>query len=65
MRKALDAFGTPELKDVLNATGFGNHPEVIKAFYKAGKAISADGFVPGTPKGAETDIAKRMFPSMN
>lgn len=64
-RKALEAFGTPELKDVLNATGFGNHPEVIKAFYKIGKAISEDRFVTGSAKGAETDIAKRMFPSMN
>jgi len=64
-RKALEAFGTPELKDVLNSTGFGNHPAVIKAFYKIGKAISEDRFVTGGAKGPETDIAKRMFPSMN
>ena len=64
-RKALDQFGTPELRDVLNATGFGNHPAVIKAFYKIGKAISEDGFVKGAARGADTDIAKRMFPSMN
>jgi glutamyl/glutaminyl-tRNA synthetase len=64
-RKAMDAFGTPELKDVLNSTGLGNHPAVIKAFYKAGKAISEDKFVAGSPKGPETDMAKRMFPSMN
>lgn len=65
-RKALDQFGTPELKDVLNMTGFGNHPAVIKAFYKIGKAISEDGFVKGsTPSAGPTDIAKRMFPTMN
>lgn len=64
-RKALESFGTPELKDVLNSTGFGNHPEVIRAFYKIGKAISEDGFVKGSPRGAETDPAKKMFPSMN
>lgn len=64
-RKAIDAFGTPELKDVLNATGFGNHPAVIKAFYKAGMAISGDRFVSGSPKGPETDMAKKMFPNMN
>ncbi len=64
-RKAIDAFGTPELKDVLNSTGLGNHPAVIKAFYKAGKAISEDKFVAGSPKGAPTDVAKIMFPSMN
>lgn len=64
-RKALESFGTPELQDVLNMTGLGNHPEVIRAFYKAGKAISEDRFIPGAPKGAEMDMAKRMFPTMN
>ncbi len=64
-RKALDTFGTPELMDVLNGSGFGSHPAVVRAFYKIGKAISEDGFVKGSPKGPETDIAKRMFPTMN
>jgi len=64
-RKALETFGSPELKDVLNASGLGNHPAVIKAFLKAGKAISEDGFVRGAPKGGETDMAKKLFPNMN
>lgn len=64
-RKAIDTFGTPELKDVLNSTGLGNHPALIKAFFKAGKTISEDKFVAGAPKGPETDMAKRMFPNMN
>lgn len=64
-RKALDTFGTPELRDVLNASGLGNHPEVIKAFVKAGKAISEDKFVSGAPKGNNTDPAHKLFPNMN
>lgn len=64
-RKALETFGTPELRDVLNSTGFGNHPEVIRAFYKMGKAVSEDKFVTGAPRGPETDMAKKMFPTMN
>lgn len=64
-RKALDTFGTPELRDVLNASGLGNHPEVIRAFYRAGKAISEDKFVAGSPKGPETDAARKLFPNMN
>lgn len=64
-RKALDTFGTPELRDVLNASGLGNHPEVIKAFVKAGKAISEDKFVAGAPKGNDTDPARKLFPNMN
>lgn len=64
-RKAMDSFGTPALKDLLNSTGLGNHPEVIRAFFKAGKAISEDGFVPGGKAVTETDTAKKLFPSMN
>jgi hypothetical protein len=64
-RKALETFGTPELRDVLNASGLGNHPEVIRAFVKAGKAISEDRFVTGAAKGNDTDPAKKLFPNMN
>jgi len=41
-RKALDAFGTPALRTLLDTTGFGNHPEVLRLLYRAGKAISED-----------------------
>lgn len=64
-RKAIDTFGSPELKDLLNSTGLGNHPEVVKLAFKVGKAISEDRFVTGSPKGAETDMAKKLFPNMN
>lgn len=64
-RKAIDTFGTPELKALLNSTGLGNHPEVVKLAFKVGKAISEDRFVQGSPKGADTDMAKKLFPNMN
>lgn len=66
-RKAIDEFGSPELKELLNSTGLGNHPEVVKLAFKIGKAISEDGFVRGQPKGAatESDLAKSLFPTMN
>lgn len=65
-KRAVDTFGSQALKDLLNQTGLGNHPEVVKAFYKAGKAISEDGFVRGAPKApaTENDLAKSLFPSM-
>lgn len=64
-KRALEAFGTPELRDVLNMTGLGNHPEVIRAFYRAGMKISEDGFIVGAAKAPAMDMAKRMFPTMN
>lgn len=39
-----DRFGTPALTELLNMTGIGNHPEVIRLFVKAGKAISEGSF---------------------
>ncbi|MCM7102829.1 peptidase [Enterobacter hormaechei] len=50
-QRALDQFGTPELKKYLNATGLGNHPELVKAFVKIGKAMSEDGMVDGSNQG--------------
>ncbi len=66
-KKAMDAFGTPELRKLLNDSGLGNHPEVIRVFYRAGKAISEDRFVPGgtgDPKGPR-DSAKALYPNQS
>lgn len=50
-QRALDQFGTPELKEYLNGTGLGNHPELVKAFIKIGKAMSEDNMVTGNESG--------------
>jgi hypothetical protein len=57
--KALDTFGTPELKTLLKQTGMSHHPEVIRLLWKAGKAISESGTVvtgnsPGQGKTAQS-----------
>ncbi len=63
-RKAMEAFATPELRDLLNQTGFGNHPELIRHFVRVGKAISEDGrVVSGTKAAVPSDPAKRLFPN--
>ncbi len=50
-QRALDQFGTPELKEYLNTTGLGNHPDLVKTFIKIGKAMSEDGMVSGKENG--------------
>lgn len=57
--KALTAFGTPALRKLLEETKLSNHPEIIRAFYRAGKAISEDKFVEGglRPDGTEEKSA--------
>ncbi|MBD5700867.1 peptidase [Citrobacter freundii] len=50
-QRALAQFGTPELKEYLEGTGLGNHPELVKAFVKIGKSMSEDGMVTGKESG--------------
>lgn len=62
-KKALDAFGGPELVSLLNESGLGNHPELIRFFYRAGKAISEDRFVTGS-SGAGKGVGIKDFASV-
>lgn len=66
-RKAIDAFGTPALRELLNSSGLGNHPEVVRFAFKAGKAISEDSFVPSGTRVPTPDasLEKRLYPNMN
>lgn len=41
-QKALDQFGTPALREYLESSGLGNHPELVRAFAKVGKMMSED-----------------------
>jgi hypothetical protein len=66
-QKAIDTFGSSELKTMLKESGLGNHPEIIRFAFKAGKAISEDGFVKA---GARTStpaatLEKQLYPNMN
>ena len=55
--KFLGVYGTPELIEALVATGMGNHPELIRALSRAGKAMGEDtlaiGGVSQTPRSHE------------
>ncbi|SIS72785.1 hypothetical protein [Insolitispirillum peregrinum] len=62
-RQALDTYGSPELISVLNDTGLGNHPAVIRAFYRMGKAIAEDGRK-GPSHGVAPDPLRALYPTM-
>jgi hypothetical protein len=38
-------FGTPELRDVLNMTGLGNHPEVVRVIARKARAARTSGLL--------------------
>lgn len=47
-KKAVD-LGGPELRELLNVSGLGNHPTVVKFMHTVGKALSEDRFERGRP----------------
>src|SRR5690606_38901077 len=64
-RRAVDRLGTPALKEYLNATGGGNHPELIRFMAKVGAMIKEDNPPTGGAEGAgkPVDPAHVLFPN--
>lgn len=60
--KGLEAVGDPDLKRLLNDSGFGSHPSFIKAFHKIGKLVSDAGVV-GSPRSMGGDSLAVRYPS--
>ena len=52
---AADAFGGPELRALLEETGLGNHPVIVRTFNEIGKRISEDCTPHGQVSAAERD----------
>jgi len=50
--RAFAQFSSPELKSVMNETGLGNHPEMIRAFSKIGEILGEDSLVVGSGMGS-------------
>lgn len=61
---AIDKFGTPGLRQMLDDYGVGNHPEVIRFMVRVGKLTAED--VPGNNTSASTtekDRVDRLYPN--
>lgn len=61
---AIGKFGTPELKQLLEEHGVGNHPEVIRFMVKVGKLTQED--VPGNasnPTSKSQDRVSLLYPN--
>lgn len=63
---AMKQFGSPELRDLLNETGLGDSPDMIRFFYRVGKLAGEGDFHTGTGGSAgERDAARTLYPNMN
>lgn len=55
----------PELKQLLDVSGFGNHLAFVKWMHAVGKQLSEPRLAQGRTGGDATPIAQRMYPGMN
>lgn len=62
--KAIERFGSPALKEMLNETGLGNHPEWVRFCNKIGKAVSEDNPIEGIKVGETKSDAEALYPNM-
>jgi len=63
-KRALDSYAAPEFRKLLDDTGLGNHPEVIRMLVRVGKSMNEDSFVKGGAafKGTH-DLAAKLYPN--
>lgn len=64
-QRAVNALGSAALKEYLNASGGGNHPELIRFMAKAGELIKEDNPASGGAegKGKPAEAAYTLFPT--
>ncbi len=62
-KKAVETYGTPELRELLDQSGLGNHPEVIRLFVRVGKTISEDTHVAGGNGTSAKGAAETLYPN--
>jgi len=69
-RKATMQFATPEFRTFLNSTGLEAHPEVVRFFFRVGKALAEDSVAGTSNNGAdkaaksEEALLRAAYPTM-
>ena len=65
-QRAFAQFATPEFSKIMDETGIGNHPELLKAFSKVGEAMGDDKLVVGSGRavGMSPQQAKEEIESL-
>ncbi|WP_209634583.1 peptidase [Cronobacter sakazakii] len=61
-QRALEQFGSPELKQYLDSTGLGNHPALVKCFVKVGQGMSEDKMLSGGHVSGGNDLISAFYP---
>jgi hypothetical protein len=65
-KQALEQFASPELRQMLSETHFGNHPAVVKHFHELGKLLTEGRFVNATTVARKpVSHAERLYGKTN
>ena len=62
--KARDSFGNSEFSEMLDTSGLGNHPEMIRFLNRVGKAISEDRVIVSGANAGQRSQESVLYPSM-
>jgi hypothetical protein len=63
-KRVVDKYASPAFKQILNETGLGNHPELVRVFARIGKEMAEDSLVlPGTSGTGKQSIEERLWGS--
>jgi len=64
-KKGRDAFGSEDFNQMLDVTGIGNHPEMVRFLVNIGKAVSEDNILQGSSSASSKRPPEQiMFPNM-
>ena len=59
--KAIETFGSEDLTNILNESGLGSHPAVIKFAVKAGQALSEGSILGASKPGGGMNLADALY----
>lgn len=64
-QKALNRFGTPELRRTLDELWVGNNPQLFRFFARVGQALSEDRYVGAQSSASRLTAAETLYPNTN
>lgn len=62
--RAVEVFGDDEFRALMDESGFGNHPAMVRMFARIGALIGEGRGVRGTHTGPQESAALKMYPTM-
>jgi len=60
---AVEKLGSPELIELLDNSGLGSHPALVRFSFNAGKLLKEDDVSVGEPSPDKKDTASRLYPN--